>query len=131
MATIFPISTPFRVLPAQSGNILAIGNTSDENPSGAVRIWFVPDVTSDATFTVVGRAPRISTADTTTPWIPIPYRRVTLNNLASDYAIVSAAVSGTSSILVPTTGGAVGLLVAMNAGECAIHSIPVEGSTTP
>lgn len=131
MADIFPIGPKFRVQPAQNGNILVPGNTSDENPSGAVRFWFVPDIGCDATFTVVGRAPRISTSDTTAPWVPIPYRRVTLNNVASDYAIVSASVTGTSSILVPSTGGAVGLLVAINTGECTLHSIPVTGSTTP
>jgi len=131
MANIFPIGPVFRLFPEQNGDILVIGNTMDENPSGAVRLWFAPGIGADAVFTVMGRAPRISTADTTAPWIPIPYRRVTLDNVASDYAIVSASVSGTSSILVPSTGGAVGLLVAMNVGEVVIYSQLVTGSTTP
>ena len=131
MADIFPMGPKLVMQPAQNGNILTAGNTSDENPNGAVRFWFVPDVGCDAVFTVMGRAPRISTADTSAPWVPIPYRRITLNNVASDYAIVSDNVSGASSILVPTVGGQVGLLVSVTTGNCTIYKVNVNGATTP
>lgn len=132
MAPVFPIGGPSFVLqPAQNGNILVAGNTSDENPNGAVRFWFIPDVGCDAVFTVMGRPPRLSTADGSVPWVPIPYRRITLNNAASDYAIVSDNVSGVSSILVPTVGGQVGLFVTVTTGNCTICKVNVNGATSP
>lgn len=132
MADIYPIGPKFRLQAAQNGNILVMGNTSDEQPNGAVRVWFVPDNGCDAVFTVVGRVPRIQAADAAlAPWIPVPYRRVTLSNVASDFAVVSDPVTGTSSILVPTVGGAVGLLVACTTGDCTIYTVQVEGASAP
>lgn len=133
MADIYPVSfyQPVRVLPAQNGNILVVGNTSDENPNGAIRIWLYAEGDCDVSLTVLGRSPRISTADYSAPWIPVPYRRVTIDNVASDYAMVSAVVRGTSSILVPTCGASVGLLVAITTGAATMRCVPVQGAATP
>ena len=133
MADIFPAGSPFRILPAQNGQTLSFGSTSDENPNGAWHLMFVPSVDYDGSIAVVGRTPRISTADLTVPWIPVPYRRITLNNVASDYAIVSTAITldGPYQILVPATGMAIGILVACNAGQCMVYSQKMTGSTIP
>lgn len=135
MADIFPATSPFRVLPPQNGQILSFGSTSDENPSGAWAFTFIPSIDWDGGFVVLGRPPRISTADLTVPWLPVPYRRVTVNNVCSDYAMVSdglaLAVSGPYQILVPACGISIGLLVACNAGVCMIYGQKVTGSTIP
>lgn len=132
MADIYPAGPVFRVLPAQTGTVAAYVTTSDENPSGAFAFQLVPSIDFDGGFVVVGRTPRISTADTTVPWQPIPYRRVTLDNVASDYAIVSAVIgmAGPSQILVPANGMSVGLLIACNAGQCMIYQQHMAGCVT-
>lgn len=133
MADIFPIGSPFRVLPAQNGQTLSFGSTSDENPNGAWHLMFVPTVDFDGSVVVMGRTPRISTADLTVPWMPVPYRRITLNNVASDWGIVSTEITidGPYQILVPSSGMAIGLQVACAAGQCMIYSQKMTGSTIP
>lgn len=132
MADIFPAGPKFRVLPPQNGQILAYGNTSDENPSGCWTFQFAPDIGSDAAFIVMGRTPRISTADTSVPWVPIPYRRITVNNVASDYTVVADTIGATTTVIqVPSNGLAVGLLVAMTVGETTIYAQHMEGATAP
>lgn len=133
MASIFPADgRPFRVLPAQSGNILAYGNTSDVNPSGCWTFQFVANELSDAEFAVMGRSNRISTADTTVPWLPVPYRRVTINNVASDYALVSAVIApGATLIQVPANGMSIGLMPSITTGETLVLAQHAEGATAP
>lgn len=133
MADIFPVGSPFRVLPAQNGQVASFGSTSDENPSGAWHLMFVPSIDFDGAFVVQGRTPRISTADLTVPWLPIPYRRITVNNVASDWSIVTdtLAISGPYQILVPASGMAISALIACNTGQCMIYSQKMTGSTIP
>lgn len=131
MAQIFPIGPKFRVMPAQNGMILAYQNTSDENPSGAFSVMTVPSEDFVGEFAVVGRVPGISTADTSVPWVAFPYRRVSINDVASDYTFATAVISGTTAIHIPANGWAVGLLVNCTAGSCMIYSKHMDGAATP
>lgn len=132
MADIFPVDNPkFRVLPAQDGMVAAFGNTSDENPSGAYTFQFVPDATFTGGFAVVGRTPGISTSDTSVPWAAIPYRRISLADVASDYAFVGDQITGPALIQVPANGLAVGLLIACSAGFAMVYNKHMDGATAP
>lgn len=144
MADVFPMDREFRVLPAQNGLIASYGSTSDENPSGGWYFSFVPAVDFDGQFAVMGRVPRVQPSDLTVPWVPIPYRRITLNNVASDWAIVSGlnadgstntnwviAPSGPCQVWVPTLGMQAGLLIECAAGSCMVYAQKVTGSTIP
>lgn len=131
MADIFPCDDRFLVKPAQNGMYAQWGNTSDENPSGAWMLYFRPSLDFAGEFIVSGRPPRIQTSDTSVPFLPIPYRRVTLNNVASDYAMVDDAVSGASIVHIPANGISVALLINCTAGSCMVYAQKMEGATTP
>src|SRR5690349_5204489 len=133
MAGAFPCSPPFTVNVACDGLIASLGNTSDENPSGAITAMFVPDSLWNGQAVVVGRAPKISTADVTVPWVPIPYRRITLNNVGQDYALVGdvLTLTGPTLIQIPANGLMVGLLFAVTAGTCALRTAVMDGAVTP
>ncbi len=132
MAQIFPVGPKFRVMPAQDGMILAYGNTSDENPSGAFSMQFCPSEDFVGEFAVLGRVPGISTSDTSVPWMAFPYRLFSLNNVAQDFTTArTAVISGTTAIHIPANGWAVGLLVNCTAGSCMIYSAHMEGAAAP
>lgn len=134
MADIFPANPKFLVTTAQDGQIASYGNVSDENPNGAWTFQFVPtDINWSGQFAIVARTPGISTSDTTVPWVPVPYRRVCLNNVASDYALVSGilVVSGPTIIQVPANGVSIGLLMSITTSTCTIYAKAMNGATTP
>lgn len=120
---IFPAPLEWNVTTANDGATAVYGNTSDQNPFGTWTFQFVPSLTFTGTFGVVGRGARIPTTDTTVPWMPVPYRRVTLANTAQDYAIVTAVLAGTNDIIdVPANGKAIGILISCQAGSCLIRA---------
>jgi hypothetical protein len=121
----------FIVQPAQDGNIAVLGNTQDENPSGAISVSFYPSFDFTGSFAVVGRPPGISTSDTSVPWQAIPYRLVSLQDVASDYSFKSDTINTAAIIHVPANGLAVGLLVACSAGTTQLWIKPMYGATSP
>ena len=127
MAYIFPVSRKFVAQPAQNGNIAVIGNAAD----GRVGTWMVQFVPSEdfvGSFGIVGRAYGKVAGDDEVPYQSVPYRRVSLNGVASDYAIATAAVGGTADIIqIPSNGLNIGLLIAASAGECAVYSWDLNG----
>ncbi len=132
MADIFPVAGPmFLVQPPQDGNILVVGNTQDENPSGAATLTFLPSQDFTGSFAIVGRPPGISTSNTSVPWQAIPYRLVSLQDVASDYSFKSDTISVAAIIQVPANGLAVGVLVACSAGTAQLWIKLMEGATSP
>lgn len=133
MADAFPISTPCTANVAYDGKVASLGNTSDTNLNGAISVMFVPDGQWVGQAVVVGRAQKISTADVTIPWVPVPYRRVTLNNISQDYAMVGdvLTLTGPTLIHIPANGLMVGLLFAVAAGTCVLRAAVLNGAATP
>jgi hypothetical protein len=136
MADIFPVSaTPkFVATTGVHGLIGVFGNTSDEDGNGAMQFTFSPDVdfiAAGGAIVVMGRTMGISTTDTTVPFMPIPYKRVTVNNVASDYAVSSATITGPGLIHVPANGMAIGLLFSIPNGTVTIGNKVVAGAAAP
>lgn len=131
MADIFPANRMFTVTTAQNGQVASYGSTSDEDPTGAWSFQFVPDPSFIGSFTIMGRSPRVSTSDTSVPWTPFPYRQVSVNNIAADYSVVSAAISGQACIQVPANGFAIGILIACTQGTATILANAAQGSSAP
>lgn len=138
MADVFPLEQKFAATVAVDGLVGSYGSTSDENPVGGWNLQFIPDLNWTGSIAVVGRSPRISTADLSVPWIPVPYRRICLNNVAQDWAIVPGSdpnwvivVTGPCMIEVPCNGFAVGLLFAVGQGTCQIRANKFEGAGAP
>ncbi len=118
------------ITPADHGLILDFGAAATSQSTGTFVFQFNPDVDCDYSVVVMGRTWGAAAADADVPFMPIPYRRVTLNNVASDYAIVSDAVSGASMIQVPANW-AIGMLVACTTGKCSVVSWDLAGSSNP
>ena len=132
MADIFPVTGPkFVVQVAQDGLVAVLGNTSDENPSGAISLSIYPSQDFTGSFAIVGRPPGISTSDTTVPWQAIPYRLVTLQDTASDYSFKSDTIAQAAIIHIPANGLAVGVLIACSAGTAQFYIKPMWGATAP
>lgn len=135
MASIFPMTaSPFIATVGVHGLIGVVGNTSDEDGKGAMQFTFSPDtdfVAAGGEVVVVGRTAGISTAINNVAWMPIPYRKVTINNVASDYRFATASITGPSSILVPAAGMAIGLLFSVLGGTCTIARKIVDGPSAP
>lgn len=126
-----PISSrSYQITPDDDGLILDLGPASNSQSVGTFVIQFNPDVDCDYTVAVMGRTWGAAAAAADVPFLPIPYRRVTLNNVASDYAIVSATVSGASMIQVPANW-AIGLLVSCTAATCRVVSWDLPGNSAP
>lgn len=133
MANIFPVGRYFVAQPAQNGDFAILGNAADSRV-GTWVVGFVPSADFVGAFGIVGRVtipPAENDLGDDTTYVSIPYRRVTLAGVASDYALVSAAVGGTRDIIqIPANGMDVGLLIAASAGTCAIISWPLNGPST-
>ena len=133
MANIFPVDRYIKILPAQNGNIAVLGNAAD----GRVGTWMVgfkPSEDFVGAFGVLGR-PIIPPAanDLATAWTyqSIPYRRISLNGVASDYALVAVDVGGTADLIqIPANALSIGLLIACTAGSCDVVSWDLNGPST-
>ena len=121
---IFPVSGQrFTITSANQGGTAVFGNVSDQNPFGTWTFQFMPDESFVGTVAIMGRAARFPTTDTSLAFVPIPYRRVTIANVASDYTLVSAQLVGTPDIImVPANGLAIGLAMTCSAGTMLVHA---------
>lgn len=117
---------------ADDGQILELGPATTGgggNQEGTFAIQFKPELDWDGQIVVAGRVFGKAADDVDLPFIPIPYRRANLDNLASDYRIVFDPINSTALIQVPASGLSVGLLVTCTAGKCFVVSQPLNGSS--
>lgn len=136
MANVFPLDRDFQVLPAQSGNIGVLGPAGTAGRVGTWVLHFVPSFDFIGGFAVLGGVITERAKTNNTGMVSIPWRRVTINGVASDYVIVNA---NTEPGLNPLAGPAiiqvsgnlsVGLLIACDAGNCWIYQNRLQGSPT-
>lgn len=131
MPAVKPISNrTYAIIPDDNGVILTLGPAATSTSVGTFVIQFNPDGASDYSAVVMGRIWGQAAKEKNVPFLPIPYRRCTLNNAASDYAIVSDAITGASLIQVPANWE-IGLLVAVTAGSCTVCSWDLQGNSNP
>ena len=128
MAILPQIDRYFVVTPAVHGDILDLGPGASGSLVGTVTIQFQPDVNFVGSFVLVARSMGQQAKDNNAAFLPIPYHRATVNNVASDYAIVSDQISGACLIDIPANGKDIGLLVSCTAGSCAIFPWSLTGS---
>lgn len=109
--------------------LIEIGPGGTNKLTSCVAIQFDPDNAWDGNFVVMGRMTGVFADGADMPWVPVPYRRVTLADVASDYAMVSAAITGQALILVPSTGLTIALQCTYVAGTMEIASWDLQGSS--
>lgn len=130
MATIQRSNRSFGVTPDDNGNILDMGPASTPQMVGTFAVQFIPAADFIGTFAVVGRMSGQAAKDASAPFLPFPYRRVNVNGVASDRAIVDDVITGSGAIEIPSNGWSVGLLVACTAGSCKVVSMDQSGPCT-
>jgi hypothetical protein len=119
-----------RIVAGTDGQLLILGDVN-EVEGGAWAVHFVPDASFVGTLIVLGRA-RGRAADTDgVGFAPIPYRRISLNNVAQDYAIVQDTITNTAIIQIPSAGLSVAILVNCSAGFGFVYNHPIAGATAP
>ncbi len=130
-SSIVPFSNRSQVVTIQhDGKIGDLGPGAVEGQVGSFAIQFNPDlafIASGSFFTVMGVMMGKAADDLNMPFMPIPYRRVTVNNIASDYQLVPDPISTPSFILIPSSGMVIGLSVVCNAGSCNVSSWNMNG----
>lgn len=128
-----------RITSANTGDTLVLGNAGTPSSTAVWSIQFNPSVDFVGTFYILGHVRTLGQPETitspsggsVTPFLTIPYRRVVMNGVASDWGIVSDPIVGASIIQVPSNGMSIGVSVACTAGSCDMVSYDVQGAGTP
>lgn len=138
--TFIPSSNRFRrVTVADNSNTLVLGNAGTPSSTAVWEIQFNPSLDFDGVFYLLGHVRQLATPSTqtspsggsVTPYLQIPYRRINMNGVPQDWAIVNDAIVGASIIQVPSNGMSIGVTVVCSRGTCDITSYDVQGSGTP
>lgn len=127
MATKNRSSRKFVITPADHGDTLEMGPAGTSGTGGLMAIQFIPDGAWNGSSTLLARVLGQAAQAAGAPFMPLSYRRVTVNNVASDYAIVSDPITGATTIYAPSNGLSLGLLISCSAGSCTVVSWPVTG----
>ncbi len=125
------IGKDYTVTTADNGRILFLGDASSSRTSAKTIMW-VPNIPfTGAGFTVVARVygPAPDKAGITP--VPVPYRRVYLNGVASDRAIVSDTLPATAWLIeVPANGQVIALVISCTVGTGQLYNWDSVGSAT-
>lgn len=92
-------------------------------------VQFNPDENFAGDFVVMGRTMGVAADSVDVPFVPIPYRIVSLNNVAQDYDLVSAAIAGPALIQIPANGLSVVLINGLTAGSMQLTMWDLSGSS--
>lgn len=120
----------YKITTADHGNIPMLGNAAE----GCVGTWlvhWVPDLNFTGSLALVGRAYGQPASDAVVAVLGVPYRRVNINGVASDYGFDSVALTGPSIVTAPANGLALGFLVSCSAGTGMLYTWPLEGPCAP
>jgi hypothetical protein len=134
IATIKASNRYYNVVPATGGvpgaPFLEIGPAGTAQQVSTLVIQFKPSLGFNGSFAVVARAMGPAANEHDAPFIPVPYRRINVANVASDYALVSDPITTTALIQVPSNGLCVALeCAAPTQGQCEVMSWDLQGSS--
>lgn len=120
----------FVITPTVNGEILEIGPASTTKFGGSFVIQFNPDINFVGSVVILARLTGGGSEAANLPFLPVPYHKVTINNVASDYSYSGDTLTLTSAtkIQVPSNMDSIGLLVACSAGSCPYWCVDVPGS---
>ena len=127
MQTVPASNRSFQITPLNDGQLLEVGPAASSQV-GTFVIQINPDLNFIGQIAVLGRAYGEGARSLNMPAVKIPYRRVTLAGVASDYTLVSDFITGPALIQVPANGISVILEVACAAGTCGVALWDLEGS---
>lgn len=130
------IGPSFTINNTVNGQMLKLGDTAPGgNDGGGFSVDFVPSVDWAGTIEFKGRNSNMDASSANAPFVgPWPFRAFVLNGTASDGSMVSgnaALVTSFSSIIIPSSGKAIAMMVACTAGSCQVFIQPTAGCTAP
>ena len=124
-----PVNEPTFVATTEyDGDFVELGTGAADDEVGAVCIQFAPTIDFVGEFIVMGRNRKSPAQSVTAPFLPIPYIRVNVANVASDRAISSATITTTGMIEVPANGLSVAVLMSCSAGSCTLYLTRLAGT---
>lgn len=129
MATTPRSNRYFKLTTDDNGNIIDLGPAGTTSMVSTMPIQFKASVDFAGTLGVVGRAVGPAAAEHAAPFESIPYKRVNVGGIASDYAIVSDPITASGKIDVPANGMCIGLVVAISAGSCEVFPWDLQGNS--
>lgn len=108
---------------------LEIGPAGTTQGVSTMMIQFKPNANWNGSFVVAGRLLGTAADNANMPFVPIPYRRVMLADIAQDYAMVVDTITGSALIEVPANGLSICLVFTVGdaPGECEIASWDLQG----
>jgi hypothetical protein len=121
-----------KVTVADHGKFLFLGNAGDGRTC-TMAIQFVPDASFSGSFAVTARMYGKPASDNGVAFIDYPFRRVVLNDVASDRAVTTNTATplvNSFIIEVPSNGVALAMLCSCTAGFGYLYSWPLNGSAT-
>lgn len=118
----------FRITSANNGDIAELGPAGGQAIS-AFSVQFTPSIDWVGSVVVMGKTFGKAAAQQGVSFNPVSYRRVSVSNVASDYALVSDAISDMAIILVPAYGLSIGLVQACSAGYMDVTLWRLDGGS--
>ncbi len=124
----FTASRAQRIGPEHSGRFAVLGNVSAVE-GGHWRVQFYPDDLFSGSLTPVGRSAGKDAHDADVGFGTVPYRRVQMNGVASDRAIVSDGnpIATDFIIEVPASGLSIALLIDVSVAGGLLLTQPLSG----
>ena len=122
----------YRVSTTDHGKFLYLGNASDGR-TGTMAVQWVPDASFTGSFAVTARMHGKPASDNGVAFVDYPFRRVVLNNVASDRAVTTNTATplvNSFIIEVPSNGVALAMLCSCTAGFGYLYSWPLTGPAT-
>ena len=131
MAIVKASNTLWVINPADNGNTLELGTGSAGTFTGIMVVQFNPDLLWNGSIQVLARLTGPAAETANLPMVPIPYRRVTVNNVASDRTLVSDTllISSAYKIEIPSNRDSIGFLVSCLSGSCTYVCAPLQGQS--
>lgn len=108
---------------------LEIGPAGTTSFVSTLIVQFKPDENFAGDFVVMGRTLGTAADSADVPFVPIPYRVVSLNDVAQDYSMVSAPIAGSAMIQIPANGMSVALLDGLTAGSMQLTMWDLQGGS--
>lgn len=122
----------YKVTVADHGKFLFLGNAGDGRTC-TMSIQWVPEASFAGSFAVTARMSGKPASDNGVAFIDFPFRRVALNDVASDRALTTNTLTPLCDsfiIEVPSNGVVLAMLCACTAGTGVLYSWPLNGSST-
>lgn len=104
------------------GALVEFGPAGTNNQVGVMTLQLKSLMGATFVAQVMGRVFGVAADEVDVPFVPIPYRIVSLNNVAQDYSIVSDQITTDATIQVPANGLSVAILF-----SCSFGSVIVSG----